>query len=64
VTGIRWSRWLAITLVSTYVGAMEGDDSEANALPDEVLATTGNRLSWPARCEIADPRPATASPRS
>ena len=28
------------TLVSTYVGAMEGDDTEANALLDAVLATT------------------------
>jgi len=28
------------TLVSTYIGAMEGDDTEANALLDEVLATT------------------------
>jgi integrase len=28
------------TLVSTYIGAMEGDDTEANALVDAVLATT------------------------
>jgi integrase len=28
------------TLVSTYIGAMEGDDTEANALVDGVLATT------------------------
>ena len=28
------------TLVSTYIGAMEGDDAEANALLDVVLATT------------------------
>jgi integrase len=28
------------TLVSTYVGAMDGDDTEANSLIDEVLATT------------------------
>jgi len=27
-------------LVSTYIGAMEGDDTEANALLDDVLATT------------------------
>ena len=29
------------TLVSTYIGAMEGDDSEANALIDQVLGTSG-----------------------
>ena len=28
------------TLVSTYIGAMEGDHTEANALVDAVLATT------------------------
>jgi integrase len=28
------------TLVSTYIGAMEGDDTEANALVSAVLATT------------------------
>ena len=27
-------------LVSTYIGAMEGDDTEANALLADVLATT------------------------
>ena len=27
-------------LVSIYIGAMEGDDTEANALLDDVLATT------------------------
>ena len=27
------------TLVSTYIGAMEGDDTEANTLVDQVLAT-------------------------
>jgi integrase len=32
------------TLVSTYIGAMEGDDTEANALVDEVLATTRARI--------------------
>ena len=32
------------TLVSTYIGAMEGDDTEANALIDEVLATTRERI--------------------
>ena len=26
--------------MSTYIGAMEGDDTEANALLDDVLATT------------------------
>lgn len=32
------------TLVSTYVGAMDGDDTEANALIDAVLATTRDRI--------------------
>jgi integrase len=32
------------TLVSTYIGAMEGDDTEANALVDEGLATTRARI--------------------
>lgn len=32
------------TLVSTYIGAMEGDDSEANALVDEMLAKTRERI--------------------
>jgi hypothetical protein len=32
------------TLVSTYVGAMEGDDAEANALLDVVLAATRERI--------------------
>jgi hypothetical protein len=32
------------TLVSTYIGAMDGDDAEANALVDEALATTRARI--------------------
>jgi hypothetical protein len=32
------------TLVSTYIGAMDGDDAEANALLDRVLATTRNQI--------------------
>jgi integrase len=32
------------TLVSTYIGAMEGDDAEANALVDQVLATTREQI--------------------
>jgi hypothetical protein len=32
------------TLVSTYIGAMDGDDTEANALIDAVLATTRGRI--------------------
>ena len=32
------------TLVSTYIGAMEGDDSEANALLDKVLAMTRDEI--------------------
>jgi integrase len=32
------------TLVSTYIGAMEGDDTEANALIDEALAKTRERI--------------------
>jgi integrase len=32
------------TLVSTYIGAMDGDDTEANALVDEALATTRARI--------------------
>ena len=31
-------------LVSTYIGAMEGDDTEANALLDDVLATTRDEI--------------------
>jgi integrase len=36
------------TLVSTYIGAMEGDDSEANALLDKVLTSTRERILSPA----------------
>jgi hypothetical protein len=32
------------TLVSTYVGAREGDDVEANALLDDALAGTRDRI--------------------
>jgi integrase len=32
------------TLVSSYIGAMEGDDTETNALINEVLATTRDRI--------------------
>jgi integrase len=32
------------TLVSTYIGAMEGDDAEANALLDRALAGTRERI--------------------
>src|SRR5262245_23156905 len=32
------------TLVSTYIGAMEGDDTEANALLDVVLGTTREEI--------------------
>jgi integrase len=32
------------TLVSTYIGAMEGDDAEANALLDGVLGTTREQI--------------------
>jgi hypothetical protein len=32
------------TLVSTYIGAMDGDDTEANALVDEALAATRTRI--------------------
>jgi hypothetical protein len=32
------------TLVSTYIGAMDGDDTEANALLDRVLATTRDQI--------------------
>jgi hypothetical protein len=32
------------TLVSTYIGAMEGDDAEANSLLDTVLATTREQI--------------------
>jgi integrase len=32
------------TLVSTYIGAMEGDDTEANTLVDRVLATTREQI--------------------
>jgi integrase len=32
------------TLVSTYVGAMEGDDAEANSLLDTVLAATRDQI--------------------
>jgi integrase len=32
------------TLVSTYIGAMEGDDTEANALIDEALAKTREQI--------------------
>jgi integrase len=32
------------TLVSTYIGAMDGDDTEANALIDAVLATTPDSI--------------------
>ena len=30
--------------MSTYIGAMEGDDTEANALLDDVLATTRDEI--------------------
>jgi len=33
------------TLVSTYVGAMDGDDTEANTLIDAVLATTRDGIT-------------------
>jgi hypothetical protein len=32
------------TLVSTYIGAMDGDDTGANALLDDVLATTRDEI--------------------
>jgi integrase len=32
------------TLVSTYIGAMDGDDTEANTLIDEALASTRSRI--------------------
>jgi hypothetical protein len=32
------------TLVSTYIGAMDGDDAEANTLIDEALASTRARI--------------------
>ena len=32
------------TLLSTYIGAMEGDDAEANALLDGVLGTTREQI--------------------
>jgi integrase len=35
------------TLVSTYIGAMEGDDTTANALLDSVLATTREAIVAP-----------------
>lgn len=35
------------TLVSTYIGAMEGDDREANALLDKVLTSTRARILSP-----------------
>ena len=35
------------TLVSTYIGAMEGDDAEANALLDTVLATSRQHIVKP-----------------
>ena len=40
------------TLVSTYIGAMEGDDTEANTLVDQSWRPVASRSLWSTRaCE-------------